>query len=386
MRDIKQLHPRLQTIIATCRTLWTNAGLNVGIGECLRTVEEQEALYAQGRTKPGEIVTYARGTDYSSQHQWGIAFDIYQNDTSNPYPNPSTSTFWTDVANIAKANGLAWGGDWTSPVDRPHFYLPDWGDTPSTLKAQYTTPEAFFATWTPTPPDTTRYYIWMGWTNNESLYDYLDPRALYINGDAGRAYGLYQFDYQWGLVPFMQSCYDYNSSYYSGFAYYIGLGADNPELIGNSGLQALFQRYATERTAEFQYLQDKEGIEQYLLKAADLISWDIMSASPVVVGSLFSMAIRFGWDQAAKFYPNSGTAMSVINTAYNMASKVHYDSGRWITGTPDSQYDKAVAALSSGDNCYYLPYGATPPTPVRRTKLPVWMMCRRWRSNYGYKS
>lgn len=33
-------------------------------------------MYAQGRTKKGNIVTNAKGSDYSSQHQWGIAFDI----------------------------------------------------------------------------------------------------------------------------------------------------------------------------------------------------------------------------------------------------------------------------------------------------------------------
>lgn len=383
MRDISQLHPRLQAIIATCQTQWANAGLNVGIGECLRTVEEQEALYAQGRTTPGEIVTYARGTDYSSQHQWGIAFDIYQNDVNNPYPDPSTSTFWTQVSNIAINNGLAWGGNWTSPVDMPHFYLPDWGDTPAQLKATYSTPEAFFATWVQTVD--TRYYIWMGWTNFESTYDYDDPRGLSVIQYNGHAYGRYQFDYEGGLVPFMQSCYDYNSSAYSGFAYYIGLGVGNSELINNTQLHNLFINYAENRTAEFWYLQDENGIEEYLLEAADDISWDIMSAHPVVVGTLFSMAIRFGPHTASDFFPSSGTTMDVLNTAYNMASQVYYDSGRWISGSDNSQYDKAIAALSSGDDCYYLPYGATPPHPVRRIKLPVWLMCRNWGRSYGYQ-
>lgn len=382
MRDITQLHPRLQAIIVTCRTQWANAGLNVGIGECLRTVEEQEALYAQGRTTPGEIVTYARGTDYSSQHQWGIAFDIYQNDVNNPYPDAS-STFWTQVSNIAINNGLAWGGNWTSPVDMPHFYLPDWGDTPATLKATYSTPEAFFATWVQTV--TTRYYAWMGWIPNESIYPYLDPQGLSVVGDAGQAYGMYQFDYRYGLVPFMQRCYNFDSTYYSGFAYYIGLGAGNTELINNTQLANLFSRYANERTAQFQYLQDLDAIENYLEPAINAVSWDIGNSNPVVLGSLFSMAIRFGYTQAASFYPSSGTPMDVINTAYAMANNVHYDSGRWISGTQISQYDKAVAALSSGNDCYYIPYGATPPHPVPRIKLPVWLMCRNWGRSYGYQ-
>ena len=46
----------------------------------IRSKAEQDALYAQGRTKKGSIVTNAKGSDYSSQHQWGIAFDIAIND------------------------------------------------------------------------------------------------------------------------------------------------------------------------------------------------------------------------------------------------------------------------------------------------------------------
>lgn len=40
----------------------------------LRTFAEQDALYAQGRTKPGSIVTYAKGGQ--SYHNFGLAVDI----------------------------------------------------------------------------------------------------------------------------------------------------------------------------------------------------------------------------------------------------------------------------------------------------------------------
>ncbi len=60
-------------------------GLQIKIGETLRTAAEQDALYAQGRTKPGRIVTNAPGISYSSYHQWGTAFDIYRNDGAGAY-------------------------------------------------------------------------------------------------------------------------------------------------------------------------------------------------------------------------------------------------------------------------------------------------------------
>lgn len=144
MRDPDQLHPELRAKLTKLRTMCEAQGLALGISECLRTVEEQDELYAQGRTKPGAIVTYARGSDYGSQHQWGIAFDIYQNIPGHAYDDPA---FFVNVATLAKGIGLAWGGDWTGFVDRPHLYLPYWGDTPAPLKREYGTPDAFMATW-----------------------------------------------------------------------------------------------------------------------------------------------------------------------------------------------------------------------------------------------
>lgn len=145
MRDRTQLHPRLQSKIKELILKSAKEGLLIGIGECVRTVEEQDALYAQGRTEPGNIVTNAKGSTYSSMHQWGIAFDFYRNDGQGLYND--SDAFFRQVGKIGKSIGLEWGGDWTSPVDKPHFQLPDWGSTPAKLKAMYGTPEKFRSTW-----------------------------------------------------------------------------------------------------------------------------------------------------------------------------------------------------------------------------------------------
>lgn len=383
MRDITQLHPRLQRIIAEIQPLWANAGLTVGIGECLRTVEEQDALYAQGRTTPGEIITYARGSDYQSQHQWGIAFDFYQNISGNAYPDVSTG-FWDNVASIAKAHGLAWGGDWDSFKDRPHLYLPDWGDTPTLLKQQYGTPEAFFATWDGSEIGESGMWCWMGWTPKESLYDYTDPRGLYINGDAGRAYGRYQFDYEFGLVPFMQACYDYNPSVYGDFLPYINLGAGNEQLKSNTALHQLFTTYTNRNFDEFQYLQDKVGIDQYLQPCIDGVKnsygIDITTLDPTILGTAFSMAIRGGYGQAISgFAGTSGLDQyQLLGHLYDYMANLHYDAGRWISGTSISQRDLAESAFGTTYEVYLIPWNSQEPqpTPRRSKKLPVWMMLR----------
>lgn len=144
-RDITKCHPRLQVKAAELKEACARRGYAVEIGESFRSVAEQDALYAQGRTKPGQIVTNARGSSYSSMHQWGVAFDFYRNDGSGAYNE--SGRFFENVGQIGKSLGLEWGGDWKSPVDRPHFQLPDWGSTPSALKRQYGNFDAFKRTW-----------------------------------------------------------------------------------------------------------------------------------------------------------------------------------------------------------------------------------------------
>ena len=144
-RDISICHPELQQkaekLVSACR----GQGLLIGIGECFRTVAEQDALYAKGRTAPGSIVTNAKGSSYSSHHQWGTAFDIYRNDGTGAYND--SDGFFSKVGTIGVKIGLEWGGNWTSPVDKPHFQLPYWGSTTTMLKNLYGTPEEFKKTW-----------------------------------------------------------------------------------------------------------------------------------------------------------------------------------------------------------------------------------------------
>lgn len=153
MRDITQLHPILQQkaneLIALCR----KNGIEIKIGECLRTVAEQDALYAQGRTKPGNKVTNAKGSTYSSMHQWGVAFDFYLNMDVDGDGSKADDAFnnrtrlFNKVGALGVSIGLEWGGNWKSIVDLPHFQLPNWGSTATKLRNTYGTPEKFRATW-----------------------------------------------------------------------------------------------------------------------------------------------------------------------------------------------------------------------------------------------
>ena len=143
--DRSKLHPQLNYKLGKLLDKCAKQGIYLIITEGFRTKEYQDALYAKGRTAPGNIVTNAKGSTYSSQHMWGIAFDIAINDSKLLY---DTATI-KKVAKIAKSSsvGLGWGGDWTSIVDMPHFYLKKWGSTTTKLKQMYSTPDIFKKTW-----------------------------------------------------------------------------------------------------------------------------------------------------------------------------------------------------------------------------------------------
>lgn len=82
-----------------------------------RSIEEQDQLYAQGRTKPGRIVTNAKGGQ--SFHNYGIALDC--NFLVHGWNAPDW--LWKEFGRIAKKHGFEWGGDWKSFQDRPHIHL-----------------------------------------------------------------------------------------------------------------------------------------------------------------------------------------------------------------------------------------------------------------------
>lgn len=144
-RDRSKLHPEAQKKVEELIKACEREGLKIGISECFRTVAEQDALYAKGRTAKGGIVTNAKGSSYQSMHQWGVAFDFYRNDGKGAYENKDK--FFQKVGKIGQSIGLEWGGAWTSIVDMPHFQLPNWGSTPTKLKKEYGTPDKFIATW-----------------------------------------------------------------------------------------------------------------------------------------------------------------------------------------------------------------------------------------------
>jgi len=147
MRGIDKLHPVVHVKAERLLALCADAGLQVKITETLRTRSEQDALYAQGRTVPGKVVTNAKGEEYQSPHQWGVAFDFCRDVKGMEYNDKDG--FFAKVGKLGKEAGLFWGGDFNSYKDRPHFEDVNFavGNSTASLKKRWGTPEKFMASW-----------------------------------------------------------------------------------------------------------------------------------------------------------------------------------------------------------------------------------------------
>lgn len=107
-RDINDLHPLVAAMARVFVDECRKEGIDALITSTKRDNESQDALYAQGRTLPGKIVTNARGGE--SFHNYGCAFDFV--------PLVNGKAQWNDTAlfvrcgEIAERVGLEWAGRW----------------------------------------------------------------------------------------------------------------------------------------------------------------------------------------------------------------------------------------------------------------------------------
>lgn len=119
---IASLLPEVQSYARALVHKAADAGVTIKIISGLRTYQEQDALYAQGRTTPGDKVTNAKGGQ--SNHNFGIAFDIGVFE-GNKYLSDSPK--YKTVGILGVDLGLEWGGNWKTITDQPHFQLrPNW--------------------------------------------------------------------------------------------------------------------------------------------------------------------------------------------------------------------------------------------------------------------
>lgn len=116
-RKIEDLHPvvaaKAKAFIAAAK----KQGIDVLITSTYRDNESQNALYAQGRTKAGRIVTNAKAGQ--SFHNYQLAFDFV--------PIVNGKAMWNDhrtfqkLGELGESLGLDWAGRWKSFPEMAHL-------------------------------------------------------------------------------------------------------------------------------------------------------------------------------------------------------------------------------------------------------------------------
>jgi peptidoglycan L-alanyl-D-glutamate endopeptidase CwlK len=142
---INLLHPKIREEVKALveqANAVTGKEITIRVVQGLRTIKEQNNLYAIGRTKPGKRVTNAKGG--SSYHNYGLSIDFaflvkdkgqISWDDKKDWDGDKIAD-WLEVVQIFVKAGYEWGGNWKSIKDNPHFQK-TFGYTWQQLLAKY---------------------------------------------------------------------------------------------------------------------------------------------------------------------------------------------------------------------------------------------------------
>jgi peptidoglycan LD-endopeptidase CwlK len=131
-RQLATVHPDLVRVM---RETVSRLPFDVFVIYGARTVAEQQALFAQGRTKPGARVTNIDGVTKKSRHNFtpSLAIDVAPFSvvaTGRWKETPAVLAQFDEIGRtaqaVAKELGVAdfeWGGAWRKLKDRPHHQL-----------------------------------------------------------------------------------------------------------------------------------------------------------------------------------------------------------------------------------------------------------------------
>lgn len=108
---------RAQKFISACDA----AGIDLLVTSTYRDHASQDALYAQGRSKIGPIVTNARGGQ--SYHNFRCALDVVPMRAGKPVwdTRGTDGLLWQRVGAIGESCGLDWAGRWERFREYAHF-------------------------------------------------------------------------------------------------------------------------------------------------------------------------------------------------------------------------------------------------------------------------
>ncbi|MBK8093067.1 MAG: M15 family metallopeptidase [Verrucomicrobiaceae bacterium] len=120
----KKALAKFEPFLAKAEAVMATKGVAIEVISGLRSWSAQAALYAQGRTKHGRIVTKARPG--SSWHNYGLAIDLglFKNGLYLDEKRPGEADrLYAEIGRIAAKHGVEWAGNWKSFQETPHFQV-----------------------------------------------------------------------------------------------------------------------------------------------------------------------------------------------------------------------------------------------------------------------
>ena len=199
--------------------------------------------------------------------------------------------------------------------------------------------------------------IWMGWT----IFESGNVGYGQVGGDGGRAYGRYQFDYQYALPEFLAYAVSADPEKYSMLSKYTRYGAGSDKLLSGAGLGADWvMAYHADRE-EFSRLQDEFAYDYYYLPAKQVMASHGIDldeiGDPAVKGTVYSFSIRDGqYDQCLRAAWQSYSAGDDINTWLNKMYSL--EARRHPTQVNRWDNEQRIAALNGATTGYLSDLGS----------------------------
>ena len=128
-RNLDDLHPKVRPLVDAFLASAARHGVDLLVTCTWRSPEEQAQLYAQGRSKPGKIVTNAKpgqsmhNNVSAAGHPASLAIDVVPLLHGKPVWT-ATDPIWAQVGELGEAAGLEWAGTWRRFRELPHFQHP----------------------------------------------------------------------------------------------------------------------------------------------------------------------------------------------------------------------------------------------------------------------
>ena len=117
-RSLDELLPMVRTRVDKFLDLCEEQGIDLLVTSTYRDHESQGALYEQGRTRPGKVVTNAKSGE--SWHNYRCAIDVVP--LVNGKPNwDGSDPIWEVIGELGEQAGLEWAGRWRTFKELAHF-------------------------------------------------------------------------------------------------------------------------------------------------------------------------------------------------------------------------------------------------------------------------